>query len=104
MTLKQLKVRVAKLNLSTAKLPAKVAERFYSSKGWLSLLASIKRERGNRCEVCGRANVRIYGDHVTEIKDGGALLDRSNVMLLCAPCHVTKTNRVRAARKAKNDE
>lgn len=77
--------------------PPKEADSFYTSPAWRALIASIKRERGNRCEDCG-ASGRVIGDHVHEIKDGGAMLDRSNVRLLCWPCHNRKTARAKKAR------
>ncbi|MBL4757496.1 MAG: HNH endonuclease, partial [Rhizobiales bacterium] len=58
----------------------------------------IKSERGNRCEKCPQAGGRIIGDHIIEIKDGGAPLDRSNVMLLCIPCHNKKTAKAKKNR------
>lgn len=96
--LKMLGNRVKTLDLRTAHEPAKVADRLYSSKPWLGLMQSIRKERGSKCESCGKAGVRLVGDHVVEIRDGGAALDRSNVQLLCWPCHTTKTNQARAAR------
>ena len=38
-----------------------------------------------------RHGIRLLGDHVVEIKDGGARLDPSNVMLRCYSCHARKT-------------
>jgi hypothetical protein len=75
----------------------KVAESFYQSTEWRRLIASIKRERGNWCERCG-STVRVIGDHIVERKDGGADLDPSNVELLCAKHHATKTAAARARR------
>ncbi|MCP1200066.1 HNH endonuclease signature motif containing protein [Notoacmeibacter sp. MSK16QG-6] len=81
--------------------PPKVAEPFYLSPEWRRLIAEIKRERGNRCEDCGARgskNIRIIGDHVDEISDGGARLDRRNIRLLCTPCHGRKTARAKRER------
>lgn len=70
---------------------------FYGSSAWKALLRSIIAERGRRCEArdCPTVNRgaggRIYGDHVRELRDGGAPLDPGNVMLLCASCHRWKT-------------
>jgi hypothetical protein len=75
----------------------KIAEAFYQSRAWRSLIAAIKRERGNWCERCGSSN-RVIGDHVVERKDGGAELDPANVELLCQACHNVKTAAERAAR------
>jgi 5-methylcytosine-specific restriction endonuclease McrA len=84
--------------------PPKIADRFYLTKEWRDLVASIKRERGAYCEavlpsgqVC-RSGFRIIGDHIHERRDGGADLDRTNVQLLCFPCHQAKTAAARKAR------
>lgn len=75
----------------------KVAEPFYQSRAWRSLIASIKRERGNWCERCGSTH-RVIGDHIVELKDGGAPLDPSNIELLCQAHHNAKTAKARATR------
>jgi 5-methylcytosine-specific restriction enzyme A len=82
----------------------KTAAPVYTSPEWRSLIASIIRIRGRRCEdpQCQSTNraqgQRVYGDHVVELQDGGALLDPANVMLRCAPCHGRKTAVERAKR------
>jgi 5-methylcytosine-specific restriction protein A len=77
--------------------PPKIAENFYASREWRDLVASMKRERGNRCARCG-ASGRIIGDHIVERRDGGAELDRNNIELLCMPHHAAKTAAARKAR------
>jgi hypothetical protein len=85
--------------MATQRLPPrpKTALPVYTSPEWRALIASIIRERGRRCEDprCTTPNrasgQRIYGDHIRELGDSGALLDPSNVMLRCAPCHGRKT-------------
>lgn len=77
----------------------KQAESFYTSPEWRGLMRSIKAKRGNWCQVCGSGG-RIYGDHIIELKDGGAKLDENNVRLLCHGCHQRKTAEARAARAA----
>jgi 5-methylcytosine-specific restriction protein A len=75
----------------------KTAAPVYSSPEWRALIAGIIRERGRRCEDphCQSANraagQKVYGDHIHELSDGGALLDPNNVLLRCAPCHGKKT-------------
>lgn len=72
------------------KTAPKVALPFYHSREWIALVRRIKEERGNWCQRCGRGG-RIIGDHIREIKDGGALLDPENVELLCMAHHAEKT-------------
>lgn len=79
------------------KTPPKIAELFYQSPEWRSLVASIKRKRGGWCERCGSTR-RVIGDHIIERKDGGAELDESNIQLLCIRCHNTKTAKAKAFR------
>lgn len=75
----------------------KVADRFYQSPEWRALVARIKHERGPWCCKCGSGK-RIIGDHIVELKDGGAKLDEGNVQLLCHACHQRKTADARARR------
>jgi 5-methylcytosine-specific restriction enzyme A len=82
----------------------KKAEPFYLSPEWKALMRHLIKVRGRRCEdtehdrTKPREGVRLYGDHVIEISDGGARLDPSNIMLRCAPCHGRKTAAERAKR------
>ena len=96
----RLKAAPAQLQVAGARLaaPRKVADPFYRGAEWRALVAAIKRQRGNRCEACGRGHRVIIGDHIRELKDGGAALDAANVRLLCLPCHNAKTAAARAAR------
>jgi 5-methylcytosine-specific restriction endonuclease McrA len=78
--------------------PPKPYDDFLNSPAWRALVAEIIGERGRKCEHCAREGVRLFGDHITERQDGGALLDKRNVQLLCGSCHSTKTARARAER------
>jgi 5-methylcytosine-specific restriction protein A len=74
----------------------KTAAPVYNSPEWRALIASIIEQRGRRCEdpkckTPGRTGMRVFGDHIEELQDGGALLDPRNVMLRCGSCHTTKT-------------
>ena len=84
--------------------PEKRAASFYLSPSWRRLLDEIVAERGRVCEdpACADRDCshrRIYGDHIVELADGGAPLDRSNILLRCAPCHGLKTAAARSARR-----
>lgn len=92
-----IKPKLKAMDHRTCPPPPKRADDFYSSAPWRDLRASVLRERGPRCEKCG-AGGRVYLDHITELRDGGAPLDRSNVMILCAACHTRKTAQARARR------
>ncbi|MCP1832817.1 HNH endonuclease signature motif containing protein [Bradyrhizobium sp. USDA 4545] len=82
----------------------KEAAPFYLSPEWKALMRQIIKVRGRRCEdpqhdvAKPREDVRLYGDHIVEIADGGRKLDPSNVMLRCGPCHGRKTAQSRADR------
>jgi len=89
------------LDTSIARVPPKTTDGFYLSKEWRALLASVIKQRGRMCERCGRTGCRIFGDHIHELKDGGARLDPKNVMLLCGSCHTSKTAHAKARRAAK---
>ncbi len=69
----------------------KIVDRFYVSLEWRALIKQIKEDRGDWCSICGSTN-RVIGDHVKEIKDGGAALDPANIQLLCIRHHNEKTN------------
>ena len=86
------------MDARTIKVADKRADPFYLSPEWRKLMAQIIAERGRRCEDCGRTNTRIFGDHVHELKDGGAQLDKRNVRLRCGSCHTRKTAAARAER------
>lgn len=78
--------------------PDKRAAPVYLSTEWRTFIAALIKQRGRlcedpRCQTPERGKgQRIYGDHIMELRDGGALTDPSNVMLRCAPCHGRKTS------------
>src|SRR6266567_944519 len=100
--------RVAPLDLRTARPPAKRADAFYLSQEWRSFVEMLIVERfGDKrnarcqdpqCEQRQRRGIRLFGDHVKERKDGGALFNKSNVLFRCGACHTRKTNEHRARR------
>ncbi len=94
--LRQIPSRLKPVPPKVKPLP-KVADSFYLSPEWRCLIRDIKAERGAFCVTCGSGK-RIIGDHIVELKDGGARLDPRNVQLLCHVCHQRKTARERAKR------
>lgn len=94
--LRNFETRLKPFDTRKVKPPAKQAESFYVATQWKQLMAQIIKERGRRCEdpSCKTPHGpwgRVYGDHIVEIKDGGAPLDKANIMLRCSPCHGVKT-------------
>ncbi|NGO50446.1 HNH endonuclease [Allomesorhizobium camelthorni] len=98
--LRMMRPSIKTMDTRTVKVVPKTAEPFYLSPEWRKLMAEVIAERGRRCEDCGRTNTRIFGDHIVEVKDGGALLDKRNVKCLCGSCHTKKTAAARAKRMA----
>lgn len=76
----------------------RAGEAIYTSQAWRSLRARIRRDRGGRCEACG-ADRDLVVDHIVELVDGGAPYDPTNLMLVCARCHATKTAQARRDRQ-----
>jgi 5-methylcytosine-specific restriction protein A len=102
--LRALAPRVRIADTRSAKPPAKTAAPFYLTPEWRALMARLIKERGRRCEdsLCKmphRTGIRVFGDHIVEIEDGGALLDAANILLRCGSCHTRKTAEARARRQ-----
>lgn len=102
--LKTLKPKIATLDIRSAKPAPKRADAIYLSPEWRKLMAAIIAERGRRCQDpvhdpdAPREGIRVFGDHIVELKDGGAPFDRANVLLRCGACHTRKTMVERARR------
>lgn len=96
--LKTISTTIRTVDARSVKPLPKTAEAFYLSPEWRALMKRIIAKRGRRCEECERTGTRIFGDHIIELKDGGAPLDEANVMCRCGSCHTKKTVVARAAR------
>lgn len=96
--MKALRPRLQRLDTRTAMPAASEFDDFYRSPAWRRLVARLIAERGRACERCDCRDGRIVGDHIVELRDGGARLDPENVRLLCHRCHERKTAAARAAR------
>ena len=55
------------------------------------------------CRLCGtrRRARELEVDHITEIGDGGAALEYSNLQTVCRPCHRRKSAEARRLRRAR---
>jgi 5-methylcytosine-specific restriction enzyme A len=82
-------------------------EPFYVGAEWKQLMRQIIKQRGRACQdprhdpARPRVGVRLLGDHVVELRDGGARLDPRNVMLRCYSCHARKTAEARKRREGR---
>src|SRR4051794_39894376 len=88
--------RVAILDTRRVKPPPKIADQFYLSREWRALMDQIINDRGRTCQDpdCPKPHPpisRVFGDHIKELKDGGATLDPANVLLRCGAAHTRKT-------------
>jgi len=45
-----------------------------------------------------RSGIRLFADHIRELRDDGARFDLDNGMARCGSCHTRKTTETRAAR------
>ncbi len=104
--LTNLRPRLGSLDTRIARQPPKTADPFYLSPEWRALMGAIIAERGRRCQDpshqgAHERGTRVFGDHIIELKDGGATLDRRNVLLRCGACHTRKTIAARAARMSR---
>jgi 5-methylcytosine-specific restriction enzyme A len=94
--LAKLRPRIATADLRTARPGTgkrQVGQGFYGTAKWRRLRDVVVAEANGRCEWdgCGRTTERMFVDHIVEISDGGAPLDRSNLWCLCSPHHGFKT-------------
>lgn len=78
----------------------KVVDNHYHTPEHRAWRAAVIRRAGGQCQAagCGRGGVRLFADHVVELKDGGAPFDLGNGQALCGACHSRKTLAARADR------
>lgn len=113
MALTSIRPRIGTVSTSRLTVAPKEADPFYLSTEWRRFIAAVVAERrtrllarqGHLCEDpgCGASHtptMRIFGDHIVELRDGGAAFDPANVMLRCGSSHSRKTYRERARRAA----
>lgn len=106
MVLRSLESRVPLLDVRRAKPAPKTADPHYLTpehRAWRAEV--IERAQGRcqdpRCKTPHRTGMRLFADHIDELKDGGAATDLDNGMARCGSCHTRKTNEERARRMAR---
>ena len=98
MKLGMLKPLLSTIDTRTVRPMPKERDDFYKSPEWMALRDRVRADAKWTCQRPGCGKRGLYVDHIVELRDGGARLDRSNAELLCASCHTTKTNAERAKR------
>jgi 5-methylcytosine-specific restriction protein A len=97
------------IDTRVVKPEAKKAEPFYLTPEYRAWRAIVIKRAGGRCEEvehgqrCRKAEPkhRMFADHVTERRDGGASYDPANGRCLCGRHHSLKTAAARAARMSR---
>ena len=100
--MRTLQPRVRAVNIRFGRVVGpEVGDDFYQSFEWRALRNQVIAEAKGRCQWqgCGRSEGRMYADHIVEISDGGAALDRSNLWCLCHAHHNAKSADERAGRE-----
>lgn len=97
MALRTIGPRVKPIGPRVKPLP-QVSDDHYRAPEHRAWSKAVIRRAGFQCEDCGRDNTRLFADHITELRDGGAALDPANGRARCGACHGKKTMKARAAR------
>lgn len=100
--LRMLQPRVATLDLRRVKPPPKQADAELLTNQWKAMRDRVRSEARGMCQAPGCTKPGRYVDHIKERRDGGAVLDRANLWLLCPSHHQFKTNDERAKRMMRN--
>ena len=97
--------RIMAIDTRSAAPPPKAAAPIYTTRQyaeWRRIV--IARARGHcqdpLCKYPNRTGIRLFADHVVELKDGGAPFDPSNGLARCGSCHTIKTVAERSRRCA----
>jgi len=101
--LKMMKPRLATFDARRIKPAPKQKDAIYNDPRYLKWRTQVLHRAGGRCQgpecaVPGGRTGKLYPDHITEIRDGGAEFDLANGWALCPPCHGRKTAAARAKR------
>jgi len=101
---KALPSRISIADLRRVKPPEKSVDPYYLSPEHKAWRNEVIRRAGGKCQYRGhdprrpRSGIRLFADHIRELKDGGDPLDPANGMACCGACHSLKTAAERRAR------
>jgi 5-methylcytosine-specific restriction protein A len=92
--------RIPLFDARAVKPPPKKAAAIYHTSEYAVWREAVIANAGGMCQWpgCGRAEQRMYADHIIELEDGGARFDVNNGQCLCGSHHTRKTLDARARR------
>jgi 5-methylcytosine-specific restriction enzyme A len=99
--LRSLAPALRQADMRAARPEQKQADPIYATADHRAWRAEVIRRAGGMCQApgCNRSGVRLFADHVVELRDGGAATDLGNGQALCGACHSLKTAAARAQRQ-----
>lgn len=108
MALPLMKSRISATDTRRVKAAPKKAAAIYHTNDYRTWREIVINRASGRCEAITNAGTRclkaaprhrMFADHRTEIRDGGAPFDPANGQCLCGAHHTAKTAQARAARR-----
>lgn len=104
MALRMQKPLVRTRDTSIARPRPKVAAPIYQTGDYKTWRQAVIARAGGLCQdrqclTPLRKGMRLFADHVRELKDGGAPFDVANGLARCGSCHTRKTAAARVARQ-----
>jgi 5-methylcytosine-specific restriction protein A len=104
--LRNLPPMMGTLDVRVAQAEPKQADPYYQTVEHQAWRRAVIGRAGGRCQdpsckTPHRIGMRLFADHVTELRDGGSPTDPANGRALCGACHTRKTAAARARRMAR---
>lgn len=65
-----------------------MAASVHGTRAWRRAAEQAKMRAGYRCQQCGHTGAPLYAHHIDEQPDGPRALDPTNIIVLCAACHL----------------
>ncbi|MDR3474445.1 MAG: HNH endonuclease [Devosia sp.] len=98
--------RITARDTRAVRPPPKTVDPHYLTPEHRAWAKAVIDRAGRRCQDAQhddsrpRQGVRLFADHVVELRDGGAAYDPGNGLTRCGACHTRKTMAERARRMA----